>query len=120
LFSAQFIGLALSDQFLWIVASFILAGLGNALFDPALSAFFLDLAPQAHRSRVMGMKSTASSLGNMVGPALVVILVPYLLAQQIFAISLLLVLLITLLAALILRGQACASTQRLPVSATTD
>lgn len=114
LFSAQFLGLAMSDQFLWIVASFILAGLGNALFDPALSAYFLDLAPQAHRSRVMGMKSTAASLGNMTGPALVVLLAPYLLAQQIFAISMLLVLFITLLSGLSLRGQAHPFAQRLP------
>jgi cytochrome c oxidase subunit IV len=68
----------------------------------------------------MGMKSTAGSLGNMVGPALVVILVPYLLAQQIFAISLLLVLFITLLAGLILRVEIHSSAQRLPVRPSPD
>jgi MFS family permease len=103
LFSAQFFGLVLSDRFAWITASFILAGLGNALFDPALNAFFLDLAPQAHKGRVMGMKSTAGSLGSMAGPALVVLLTPYLLSQGIFAISLALVWLVTLLCLALLR-----------------
>jgi hypothetical protein len=48
LFSAQFTGLAFSESFVLLAFSFVLAGLGNALFDPALSAFLLDLAPQAH------------------------------------------------------------------------
>jgi hypothetical protein len=56
----------------------------------------------------------------MVGPALVVLLTPYLLAQQIFAISLLLVLFITLLACLILRGEARFSAQRLPAPPAPD
>jgi hypothetical protein len=54
----------------------------------------------------MGLKSTAGSLGNMVGPGLVVLLTPYLVSQQIFLISLILVVLITVLSGLTLRAPA--------------
>lgn len=104
LFMAQFAGLVLSRDYAWIAAGFIVAGLGNALFDPALSAFFLDLAPQEHKGGVMGMKSTAGSLGNMIGPALVVLLTPHLLSQHIFLIALVLVLLCGLLSFFTLRA----------------
>jgi MFS family permease len=106
LFSAQFAGLVFSRQFGWIVAGFAVAGLGNALFDPALSALFLDLAPAAHKGRVMGLKSTFGSMGNLAGPALVVVLTPHLSAPRIFLVALILVGLITLLAGLALHVPA--------------
>ncbi len=113
LFSAQFLGLIASDQFGWIAVGFAVAGLGNAFFDPALNALFLDLAPATHKGRVMGLKSTLSSVGNMTGPALVVVLTPYLRAQGIFLISLLLVAFITLLAGLGLRAAGGSQRARL-------
>lgn len=84
LFTAQFIGLTLFRNYIWIAASFVIAGLGNALFDPALSASILDLAPAAHQARILGIKSTAASLGNILGPALVVLFTPFLEARGIF------------------------------------
>ena len=87
LFSAQFIGLVLFQDVTWIVASFMLAGLGNALYDPALSAFILDITPPAHKARIMGIKSTVGSLGNLLGPALVVLLTPFVSSQVVFLIS---------------------------------
>jgi MFS family permease len=84
LFSAQFLGLALLRDYAWIAVSFVVAGFGNALYDPALSAAILDIAPAAHRARSMGLKSTASSIGNILGPALVVLLAPMLPATGIF------------------------------------
>jgi MFS family permease len=92
LFTAQFAGLVLSRSFVWIALGFVVAGLGNALFDPALSALFLDLAPEARRGEVMGMKSTAGSLGSTLGPGLVVLLTPQLLPRQVFLLALLMVL----------------------------
>lgn len=85
LFSAQFLGLAFSHNYIVIAASFALAGLGNALYDPALSASILDMAPAGHQSHVMGIKSTAGSLGNILGPGLVVLFDSVLSAQSIFA-----------------------------------
>lgn len=87
LFSAQFLGLALFHDAAWIVFSFILAGLGNAIFDPALSAHILDIAPPEHKARVMGIKSTVGSIGNLMGPALVVLFTPFMGPQVVFLIS---------------------------------
>ncbi len=106
LFSAQFFGLALSDQYTLIACSFVIAGLGNAIFDPALGALFLDLAPEGYKSRVMGLKTTASSLGSMAGPALAVLLAPYLASRGVFVLSLLLVLGTALVTILSLRVPA--------------
>jgi MFS family permease len=64
--------------------SFVIAGLGNALFDPALSASILDIAPAEHQARSLGLKSTAGSLGNILGPALVVLATPRWAARDIF------------------------------------
>ena len=72
LFSAQFVGLAFSANYVAIAAAFVIAGLGSALVDPTLSAALLDIAPAKHQARLLGFKSTAGSLGNILGPALVV------------------------------------------------
>jgi MFS family permease len=87
LFMAQFLGLAFFQNYILIAGGFIIAGLGNALFDPALSASILDIAPIEHQARILGIKSTASSLGNILGPALVVLFTPFLEAQGIFLIA---------------------------------
>jgi MFS family permease len=74
LFSAQFVGPVIFRQLAWIMASFIIAGLGNALYDPALSAILLDVAPPTYMASMLGIKSTAGSLGSMLGPAVLVLL----------------------------------------------
>ena len=102
LFSAQYIGLAFFQNYLLIVASFVVAGLGNALFDPALSAAILDITPVKHQARALGLKSTAGSLGNILGPALVVLFSTSVNASGIFIIAsgvVLLTMLVTLPAA---------------------
>jgi MFS family permease len=103
LFSAQFIGLAIFRDATWIVMSFILAGLGNALYDPALSAYILDITPPEHKARSMGLKGTIGSLGNMFGPALVVLFTPFADPQIVFLISAGLVLILALASGLALR-----------------
>jgi MFS family permease len=84
LFGAQFVGLALFQNYVLIAATFVVAGLGSALLEPALSAAVLDIAPTAHQARALGIKSTAGSLGNILGPALVVLLASSLAARGIF------------------------------------
>ena len=54
---------------LMILFSFV-AGLGLALVMPALSAFYIDVTAERHRSRVLGIKSSAASLGGVLGPLL--------------------------------------------------
>ncbi len=87
LFSAQFLGMALCREYLLITVSFTIAGLGNALFDPALSAAVLDVTPATHQARMLGLKSTIGSLGNILGPALVVLTTSVLQAQSVFLIA---------------------------------
>jgi MFS family permease len=87
LFSAQFIGLAFLRNYMLIAATFVIAGLGNALFDPALSASILDIAPAQYLARLMGLKSTAGSLGSIIGPALIVLFSSSVNAGTIFLIS---------------------------------
>jgi DHA1 family multidrug resistance protein-like MFS transporter len=103
LFSAQFIGLVIFREAPWIMASFILAGLGNGLFDPALSAHILDITPSEYTARVIGLKATAGSLGNMLGPALVVLITPFVGPQVVFLAASALVIALVLAAALALR-----------------
>jgi MFS family permease len=103
LFSAQFIGLVLFRDAAWIVVSFILAGLGNGLFDPALSAHLLDITPPEHTARVMGIKATAGSFGNLLGPALVVVLTSIAGPRVIFLAAASLVIVLTLASAFVLR-----------------
>jgi DHA1 family tetracycline resistance protein-like MFS transporter len=84
LFTAQFLGLAFARDYGAIAVSFVIAGLGNALFDPALSAAVLDITPAEHQGRMLGLKSTAGSLGNVLGPGLVVLVTPFLTPRAIF------------------------------------
>jgi len=99
LFSAQFIGLVIFRDATWLVASFLLAGLGNALLDPALSAQLLDITPPEYTARIMGLKATASSLGSMLGPGLVVLFTSLVTPQVIFLISAALVFVLALASA---------------------
>jgi multidrug resistance protein len=65
-------GLVLSSWFPLILFVSIVSGLGEALVLPALSASVLDITAEQHRSRVMGIKESAASLGGVTGPLLVV------------------------------------------------
>lgn len=103
LFSSQFIGLVIFREVTWIVMSFILAGLGNALYDPALSAFILDITPPEHTASVMGLKGTAGSLGNLLGPGLVVLVTSFVRPRMVFSIATALVFVLTLTSGLMLR-----------------
>jgi len=103
LFSAQFAGMMIATSFPTILFAFVIAGLGEALWLTALGAFYLDITPEQHRSRVMGIKGSASSLGSIVGPALVVVVTGFLAPQGVFATSLVLLVLSALLVLIVLR-----------------
>jgi MFS transporter, DHA1 family, multidrug resistance protein len=105
LFSAQFIGLAFFQNYILIMVAFVIAGLGNALFDPALSASILDIAPVKHQVRILGIKGTAGSLGNILGPALIVLFTSSIKAEGIFLIAVGVVILTALMALFIKIGE---------------
>lgn len=103
LFSAQFAGLLIFRDATWIVLSFSLAGLGNALYDPALSALILDITPRTQTAGMLGLKGMAGSLGNLLGPSLLVLVTPFVTPQTVFLISAALVCVLVLASGLALR-----------------
>ena len=113
LFSAQFVGLVVFRDVTWILVSFILSGLGNALYDPALSAMVLDITPPEHTAAMMGLKSTAGSLGSLLGPALVVLPTPFVGPQAVFLAATALVVVLTLASGSVLRLPAGAQVTHL-------
>lgn len=81
----------------------MIAGMGEALAMPALSAFYLDLTAQQHRGRVMGMKEAAASLGGVLGPLLVIGVSALAGPLGVFAVAAVLMLLSVCAAAVMLR-----------------
>jgi MFS family permease len=103
LHAAQYVGLMLTNVYWVIIAAFIIAGLGEALLNPALSAAYLDITPQEYRSRAMGIKGAVGSLGSLLAPALVLVVVGYVPPQSVFLISAALILSTALLVSIALR-----------------
>ncbi len=87
LHAALYGGLLLSDAYGVIIATFVVAGVGEALVNPALTAAYLDITPAAHRSRAMGIKAAVASVGSLVAPALTIVVVRSAEPQRVFAIS---------------------------------
>ena len=87
LFSAQFIGLAFFKNHILIAVTFVIAGLGNGLYDPAVNASILDISPEGHRARILGIKGMLGSAGSILGPALLTLLNSSLNARGIFLIA---------------------------------
>jgi DHA1 family tetracycline resistance protein-like MFS transporter len=103
LFSAQFAGLIFTTSMGVALLSFAVAGLGEGLASPALGAFFLDISEERHRARVMGIRSSAGSLGGVVGPLLAAAAAASVAPQSAFAASVAVVLFGVLLALVVLR-----------------
>ena len=103
LHSAQYVGLMLTNVYWVIIAAFIVAGLGEALVNPALSAAYLVITPEEHRARAMGIKGAIGSLGSLLAPALMVIVVGTISPQTVFLISAALILATALLVFVALR-----------------
>ena len=77
-------GLTFAREFWLITVLSAVAGFGIALFNPALSALYLDVTDGKHRSRVQGIKGSALALGGVMGPLLVAIVARFMSAQAIF------------------------------------
>jgi DHA1 family multidrug resistance protein-like MFS transporter len=103
LFSAQFAGVMFTTLFGLVGLSFAIGGLGEGLASPALGAFFLDISEERHRSRVMGIRKSASALGGVVGPLLAAVAARFLPPQSAFAGPVAIALFGALLALVVLR-----------------
>ncbi len=112
LHSAQYVGLMFSNVYWTIIVAFVIAGLGEALLNPALSAAYLDITPEEHRSRAMGIKGAIGSLGSLAAPALVMVIIRYVPPQSVFLISAVLILSTALLVFIALRLPGRTETAR--------
>jgi MFS transporter, DHA1 family, multidrug resistance protein len=80
-------GLVVLTQLGPLLVATLIAGLGAALVGPSLSAAYLDITEEAHRSRIMGLKGAAAALGGVAGPLLVAVASRFLSPQAIFGVS---------------------------------
>ena len=96
-------GLMMFTQFPILVLTAVVAGSGEALLMPSLSAHYLDVASEEHRSRLMGLKGSAAAAGGVAGPLLITAVAAVLSAQQVYLIALLVTLLSGFFAILFLR-----------------
>ncbi len=113
--SALPLGLLLCHQLAPLILGALLAGLGSALITPALESSYLDMTPEQHRSRMMGVRESVVSLGAVAGPLLLAFSSRWLSPQSVFTVSLLVALaaVILTLAALKLPGsRGVRGTQR--------
>ncbi|MBW2368962.1 MAG: MFS transporter [Deltaproteobacteria bacterium] len=100
-----YVGLAYVQLFSLIMVVAFISGVGDALKGPAISAFYLDITKKEHRSRIIGIKESALSLGGVLGPALVAIISGRTSPQTIFMIGALTTLIGGILALLLLGKQ---------------
>jgi DHA1 family multidrug resistance protein-like MFS transporter len=84
LFATFFFGLWFTDSYPLMLLVAVIAGLGEALIMPAASAYYLDITSEQHRSRVMGIKESAVSLGGVLGPLMVVVAATFMTPKQMF------------------------------------
>jgi MFS family permease len=82
-----YVGLAAVTWYPMTILVAFVAGLGMALTSPALSAFYLDITAEQHRSRILGIKESSAALGGVAGPLAVAIVSRYTTPQGIFIIA---------------------------------
>ncbi len=71
--STLYAGLALFTSFPMLVGAALITGAGEALAAPAPSALYLDITPERHLSRVMGIRESSIQLGGVAGPLLLIV-----------------------------------------------
>jgi DHA1 family tetracycline resistance protein-like MFS transporter len=100
--TAMYATVSSTTSFRLIFLAYIVAGMGEALMAPALSAFYLDITREEHKSRVLGIKGAAGALGGVVGPLLMIVVTRIVEPQSVFTIAVCLLALVALLALIIL------------------
>lgn len=105
-----YFGLTQFSEFWLLLVVALLAGLGNALVLPALSAYYLDITAEQHRAQIMGIKEAVAALGGVAGPLLVAIVSGWTTPQGIFMISAVLAVGAIILAVAVLRSKKQGTT----------
>jgi DHA1 family quinolone resistance protein-like MFS transporter len=104
LYATFYIGLVLITSYPLMIIAAVISGIGEALVMPALSAYYLDITSEQHRSRVLGIKESSASLGGVLGPLLVVGVSAMTTPQGVFMFAFVATLAATALALLVLRA----------------
>lgn len=81
--AGAFIALALVPSFTATVALALLAGVGTALFRPAINAALPGMVAPADRSRLVALFYAAVNTGLMLGPALAALMLTFTSAQEV-------------------------------------
>ncbi|MCP4304520.1 MAG: MFS transporter [bacterium] len=115
--TAIYFCLALFTSFPIILVMSAVAGFGEGLATPAVSSRVLDMADPVHRARIMGVRSSAVSLGAILGPALTFAVSGVLEPVLLFTSAALFVLLVAVVAAVTLRPHGSDEEPRLNVDA---
>ena len=100
-----YLGLIFIKPFGLLLLVALLAGLGDALFIPAIGAAYLDIADPQHQSQVVGIKGSGAALAGVMGPLLLTIISPWTGPRSVFAISAGATLVAIFLALLVLKGR---------------
>jgi DHA1 family multidrug resistance protein-like MFS transporter len=103
LYALFFLALVLITNFPLMLLAAVISGIGEALVMPALSAYYLDITAERHRSRVLGIKESSASLGGVLGPLLVVGVSSMTTPQGVFMFAFLATLITTAVALVVLR-----------------
>ena len=101
--TAMYATVSTTSSFPLIYLAYIVAGLGEALIAPALSAFYMDISRSEHKARVMGIKGAAGALGGVVGPLLMIVITRIIQPQSVFISAACLLVIVALLALMVLR-----------------
>jgi DHA1 family quinolone resistance protein-like MFS transporter len=104
LYASFYIALVVLTSYPLMILAAILSGIGEALVMPALSAYYLDITSEQHRSRVLGVKESSAALGGVLGPLLVVGISAMTTPQGVFMFAFVATLVTTLFAAVILKA----------------
>lgn len=87
-----------SHSYIALIIASIVTGLGSALLIPALGVIYLSATNDHNRSRVLGIRGTAISLGSLLGPLLLALFAQWLTPTLSFALGSLISLACALLA----------------------
>ena len=98
-----YLGLVFVTWFPLMILVAVVAGLGAALVAPALSAFYIDITAEQLRSRIVGIKASATSLGGVAGPLLVVAASALITPRGVFVIAAVVMVVTAVLALVVLR-----------------
>jgi len=115
--ASLYLGLTFVTGFLVVLLIAALAGFGEGLATPAVNAFFLDITAPMHRARIMGMRSSAASMGAALGPLLTIGVVDEIAPAALFTAAAVYIVVIALIAAATLQPHPSPDVHRLGVDA---